>query len=288
MSNNNYNLSDAEAKILRQYLKEISKTPVLSLEEELELAEKYRKYGDEEALEKLIVSNLRYVVTIAKKFKAKGMSILDLINEGNAGLIVAARRFDPKKKGKLIGYAKWWIIQSIERAIQNQGSSIRLPAKKTSLYSDILKVKKEMQNLLQREPTTDELTEEMKIDKEDYEKVVQARNVVLSFDDPLLQDGDSELRLEDVLVDNNPLNADDLVMRNARKEILKKSLNTLTEKERAVIILRFGLEDGKELTLSEVGKILKLSRERVRQLEQSALKKLKMSKMVSDLLGYLN
>ncbi len=288
MSSNNYNLSDAEAKILRQYLKEISKTPVLSLEEELKLAEKYRKYGDEEALEKLIVSNLRYVVTIAKKFKAKGMSILDLINEGNAGLIVAARRFDPKKKGKLIGYAKWWIIQSIERAIQNQGSSIRLPAKKTSLYSDILKVKKEMQNLLQREPTTDELTEEMKIDKEDYEKVVQARNVVLSFDDPLLQDGDSELRLEDVLVDNNPLNADDLVMRNARKEILKKSLNTLTEKERAVIILRFGLEDGKELTLSEVGKILKLSRERVRQLEQSALKKLKMSKMVSDLLGYLN
>lgn len=288
MSNNNYNLSDAEAKILRQYLKEISKTLVLSLEEELELAEKYRKYGDEESLEKLIVSNLRYVVTIAKKFKAKGMSILDLINEGNAGLIVAARRFDPKKKGKLIGYAKWWIIQSIERAIQNQGSSIRLPAKKTSLYSDILKVKKEMQNLLQREPTTDELTEEMKIDKEDYEKVVQARNVVLSFDDPLLQDGDSELRLEDVLVDNNPLNADDLVMRNARKEILKKSLNTLTEKERAVIILRFGLEDGKELTLSEVGKILKLSRERVRQLEQSALKKLKMSKMVSDLLGYLN
>jgi RNA polymerase primary sigma factor len=288
VSNNNYNLSDAEAKILRQYLKEISKTLVLSLEEELELAEKYRKYGDEESLEKLIVSNLRYVVTIAKKFKAKGMSILDLINEGNAGLIVAARRFDPKKKGKLIGYAKWWIIQSIERAIQNQGSSIRLPAKKTSLYSDILKVKKEMQNLLQREPTTDELTEEMKIDKEDYEKVVQARNVVLSFDDPLLQDGDSELRLEDVLVDNNPLNADDLVMRNARKEILKKSLNTLTEKERAVIILRFGLEDGKELTLSEVGKILKLSRERVRQLEQSALKKLKMSKMVSDLLGYLN
>lgn len=288
MSSNNYNLSDAEAKILRQYLKEISKTPVLSLEEELKLAEKYRKYGDEEALEKLIVSNLRYVVTIAKKFKAKGMSILDLINEGNAGLIVAARRFDPKKKGKLIGYAKWWIIQSIERAIQNQGSSIRLPAKKTSLYSDILKVKKEMQNLLQREPTTDELTEEMKIDKEDYEKVVQARNVVLSFDDPLLQDGDSELRLEDVLVDNNPLNADDLVMRNARKEILKKSLNTLTEKERAVIILRFGLEDGKELTLSEVGKILKLSRERARQLEQSALKKLKMSKMVSDLLGYLN
>ncbi len=288
MSNNNYNLSDAEAKILRQYLKEISKTPVLTLEEELELAERYRKNGDEEALEKLIVSNLRYVVTIAKKFKAKGMSILDLINEGNAGLIIAARRFDPKKKGKLIGYAKWWIIQSIERAIQNQGSSIRLPAKKTSLYSDILKVKKEMQNQLQREPTTDELTEEMKIDKEDYEKVVQARNVVLSFDDPLLQDGESELRLEEVLVDKNPLNADDIVMRNARKEILKKSLATLTEKERAIIVLRFGLEDGKELTLSEVGKILKLSRERVRQLEQSALKKLKMSKIVSDLLGYLN
>ncbi|MCX7829566.1 MAG: RNA polymerase sigma factor RpoD/SigA [Acidobacteria bacterium] len=288
MAESPYSLTPDEEKILKQYLKEISRAPILTLEEEIELAKKYQKNGDEEALKKLVESNLKYVVSIAKRYRPKGISFLDLITEGNIGLITAAKRFDPKRKSKLITYAKWWIMQSIERAIQDHGSSIRLPAKKATLYSDIQKTKKDLFKELSREPTADELAEKMEIDKEDFDEVVTARNDKLSLEDFLLQSDDSEIRLEDMISETNVPTVEDKLTEKARKEITQKCLAELNEKERAVILLRFGFDGGDGLTLQEAGKRLKLSRERVRQLEQSALKKLRHSQKVNDILRYLN
>jgi len=283
-----HTLTNEEEKILKQYLKEISRAPILTLEEEIELAKRYRKYGDEEALQKLIVSNLKYVVSIAKKYRPKGVSFLDLITEGNIGLITAAKRFDPKRKSKLITYAKWWIMQSIERAIQDHGSTIRLPAKKASLYADIQKTRKDLFKELSREPTANELAEKMKIDKEDFDEVVTARNDMLSLEDFLLQSDDSEIRLEDMIPEKNIPSVEENLTAKAREEITEKCLAELNEKERAVIRLRYGFDGGEGLTLQETGKKLKLSRERVRQLEQSALRKLRHSQKVNDILRYLN
>lgn len=283
-----HTLTNEEEKILKQYLKEISRAPILTLEEEIELAKRYRKYGDEEALQKLIVSNLKYVVSIAKKYRPKGLSFLDLITEGNIGLITAAKRFDPKRKSKLITYAKWWIMQSIERAIQDQGSTIRLPAKKASLYADIQKTRKELFKELSREPTANELAEKMKIDKEDFDEVVTARNDMLSLEDFLLQSDDSEIRLEDMISEKNIPSVEENLTVKARKEIAEKCLAELNEKERAVMRLRCGFDGGEGLTLQEIGKKLKLSRERVRQLELSAIRKLRNSQKVNDILRYLN
>ena len=281
-------LTYEEEKILRQYLKEISRFPVLKPEEERKLAEKYQETGDEEALAKLVESNLKYVVTIAKRYRPKGLSILDLITEGNIGLISAARRFDPKKKIRLITYAKWWIMQSIERAIQDYTSSIRLPAKKASLYSDIQKTKKELFKVLSREPTTTELVEKMNIEKKDFDEVVMARNDMLSLEDYLLQNEDSELRLEDMISEKKVPSVEENFIEKARIEIIEKCLKELTEKERKVIILRYGLDGGVELTLQETGKRLNLSRERVRQIEQNAIKKIKQLQKEKNLLSYLN
>ncbi len=283
-----YSLSPNEEKILRQYLKEISRTPVLTLQEEIELAKKYQTNGDEDALSKLVVSNLKYVVVIAKKYRVKGISFLDLITEGNIGLLTAARRFDPQKKSKLITYARWWIMQSIERAIQDHSSSIRLPAKKAVLYQNIQKTKKDLFKELLREPTASELAEKMGIDKESFDEVVTAGNDMLSLEDFLSQSEDSEIRIEDMILDKNSPSVEDDLIAKARKEIIEKCLSELNEKERAVILLRYGLKDGEGLTLQETGRRLKLSRERVRQLEQSALKKLRHCQKITDILSYLN
>lgn len=287
MAENNYRRDDEE-KNLKNYLNTISRIPLLKSEEEYELAKRYRENGDEEALNKLIVSNLRFVVTLANKFKITGMSLLDLIHEGNIGLIIAAKRYDPAKKKRLITYAKWWILQSIERAIQNQGTPIKLPVQKTNKYLDILKAQNELKNRFNREPTKDEVADKANISKEDFEKIIRAKNSVLSLDEPLLQDDETEIRLEDVLEETNSFTADDFMMAQARGEILRKSLSILSDKERAVITLKYGLNDNKERTLSEVGKELKLSRERVRQLEKSAIQKLRRSQHIMDLLRSLN
>lgn len=283
-----YTLSEDEEKILRQYLKDISKTPILTLNEEIELAKRYQNTGDEEALSKLVLSNLKYVVNIAKKYRAKGISFLDLITEGNIGLITAAKRFDPKRKSKLITYAKWWIMQSIERAIQDHGSSIRLPAKKATLYQNIQKTKKDLYKELSREPTESELRDKMNIDKDAFDEVVAARTDMLSLEDFLLQNEESEIRLEDMISDKSAPSAEENLTARARREIIEKCLSELNEKERAVIRLRYGFEEGEGLTLQETGNRLKLSRERVRQLEKSALKKLRHSQKINDILRYLN
>jgi RNA polymerase primary sigma factor len=279
---------DPEAISLTRYLREISDQPLLTIEEEMELGKKYRETGDPEALTKLISRNLRYVAYIAKRYQNRGLSYLDLIHEGNIGLMEAARRFDPEKKRKLVTYAKWWIAQSIERALSDQGGPFRLPQKKAALYYDIQKTRNELARKLRREPTSAEIAKILEIDKTDVDEVVQAKNEMVSLDEPLLADEDIDIRLKDKIAEDNPKTVDDIIIEKARKEVLKACLSELSDKERAVLLYRYGFIDDDDLSLNEVGKIVGLSRERVRQIEEEALKKLQRSQKVNDLLRRLN
>lgn len=279
---------DPESTILRQYLKEISKKPLLTLEEELDLGRRYREKGDAEALTELISRNLRYVVHIAKRFQNRGLSLLDLINEGNLGLIEAARRFDPEKNIRLVHYADWWITQSIERALSDQGGPLRLPQKKATLFNNVQKARNELARSLNRDPSSAEIAEMLGIRKSDVEEVVQAKSEMLSLDEPLTADDDMDIRLKDKIADDNRKTGDEILIEKARKEILNSCLAELSEKERKVLLLRYGFVDDEDLSLKEVGKIIGLSRERVRQIEEEALRKLKRSQKVNDLLRRLN
>jgi len=279
---------DPESVSLRQYLKEISKRPLLSLEEELELGRRYRENGDREALTELIVRNLRYVVHIAKRFQNRGLSLLDLIHEGNLGLIEAAMRFDPEKNNRLVHYADWWITQSMERALSDQGGPLRLPQKKATLYNNIQKARNELTRKLNHDPSSAEIAEMLGIKETDVDEVVLAKNEMLSLDEPLLADEDVDIRLKDKIADDTRKTGDDILIEKARKEILNSCLAELSEKERKILLLRFGFIGDEDLSLKEVGKIMKLSRERVRQIEEEALKKLKRSQKVNDLLRRLN
>jgi len=288
VAGDNRGQADPESAILKQYLKEISKKPLLTLEEELELGRRYRENGDAEALTELISRNLRYVVHTAKRFQNRGLSLLDLIHEGNLGLIEAARRFDPGKNIKLVHYADWWITQSMERALSDQGGPLRLPQKKATLFNNVQKARSELTRSLNREPSSAEIAEMLGIKESDVCEVVQAKNEMLSLDEPLLADNDVDILLKDKIADNNRKTGDEILIEKARKEILNACLAELSEKERKVLLLRYGFVDDEDLSLKEVGKIIGLSRERVRQIEEEALRKLKRSQKVNDLLRRLN
>ena len=288
MAGDNRGQADPESAILKQYLKEISKKPLLTLEEELELGRRYRENGDAEALTELISRNLRYVVHTAKRFQNRGLSLLDLIHEGNLGLIEAARRFDPGKNIRLVHYADWWITQSMERALSDQGGPLRLPQKKATLFNNVQKARSELTRSLNREPSSAEIAEMLGIKESDVCEVVQAKNEMLSLDEPLLADNDVDILLKDKIADNNRKTGDEILIEKARKEILNACLAELSDKERKVLLLRYGFVDDEDLSLKEVGKIIGLSRERVRQIEEEALRKLKRSQKVNDLLRRLN
>lgn len=288
MAGDNRGQADPESAILKQYLKEISKKPLLTLEEELELGRRYRENGDAEALTELISRNLRYVVHTAKRFQNRGLSLLDLIHEGNLGLIEAARRFDPGKNIRLVHYADWWITQSMERALSDQGGPLRLPQKKATLFNNVQKARGELTRSLNREPSSAEIAEMLGIKESDVCEVVQAKNEMLSLDEPILADNDVDILLKDKIADNNRKTGDEILIEKARKEILNACLAELSQKERKVLLLRYGFVDDEDLSLKEVGKIIGLSRERVRQIEEEALRKLKRSQKVNDLLRRLN
>jgi RNA polymerase primary sigma factor len=288
MTKNSQGPADSENEILKQYLKEISGKPILTLDEEIELAKKYRKDGDPEAIATLIQRNLKYVVSVAFRYRNRGVPILDLIHEGNIGLIEAARRFDPDKKRKLVTYAKWWIAQSIERALSEQGGPLRLPQKKAALYYDIQKTRNELSRELHRDPTSTEIAKMLDIEKTDVDEVVQAKNDMYSLDEPLLADEEIDIRLKDKIAEDNPKTVDDIILEKARREVLRACLSELSEKERTVLLYRYGFHNDEDYSLKEVGKVIGLSRERVRQIEEEALKKLKRSQKVNDLLRRLN
>ena len=270
---------------LRLYLKEISQFPQLTAEEEQELGARVQA-GDEPAFRKMIESNLRFVVAMAKKYSRSGYPLHELINEGNMGLIEAASRFDPSRGVRFITYASWWIRQAILAAIAHHGQTFRLPPKlKHDLYRFETKVSRLTQELGRR-PSIEEISRELGMKEEEVRDLLGATPTEVSLNAPVGEEGD--MRLEEVIEDHSITPSDDILIAQSFEEQLQKLLGQLDDKERLIIERRFGLGDREPQTLAEIGTDLHLSRERIRQIEERALGKLRRSQRAKQLLGYLN
>jgi len=270
---------------LRLYLREISRFPQLTPEEEKELGARAQK-GDEEAFQKLIEANLRFVVAMAKKYARSGYPLHELINEGNLGLIEAVSRFDPSRGVRFITYASWWIRQAILAAIAHHGQVFRLPPKlKHELYRFDSKVARLTQELGHR-PTIDEISKGLGMEERDVRQMMEGTPTEVSLDTPIGEG--AEMRLEELIQDQSVTPVDELLIARSFEEQLQALLSQLDEKERVIIERRFGLGDREPQTLAEIGSDMKLSRERIRQIEERALGKLRRSQRAKQLLGYLN
>ena len=257
---------------VRMYLKEIGKVPLLSAEEEIELAKRMEE-GDEQAKQKLAEANLRLVVSIAKRYVGRGMLFLDLIQEGNLGLIKAVEKFDYRKGYKFSTYATWWIRQAITRAIADQARTIRIPVHMVETINKLIRVSRQLLQELGREPQPEEIAEVMDIPVERVREILKISQEPVSLETPIGEEEDSHLG-DFIPDDNMPVPADAAAF-TLLKEQLVEVLDMLTEREKKVLTLRFGLEDGRARTLEEVGKEFNVTRERIRQIEAKALRKLR-------------
>ena len=269
---------------VRMYLKEIGKVPLLTADEEIELAQRMEK-GDSKAKKKLAEANLRLVVSIAKRYVGRGMLFLDLIQEGNLGLIKAVEKFDYSKGYKFSTYATWWIRQAITRAIADQARTIRIPVHMVETINKLIRVSRQLLQELGREPTPEEIAEEMEIPVERVREILKISQEPVSLETPIGEEEDSHLG-DFIQDDNVPVPADAATF-TLLKEQLEDVLGTLTEREQKVLILRFGLEDGRSRTLEEVGKEFSVTRERIRQIEAKALRKLRHPSRSRKLKDYL-
>ena len=270
---------------VRMYLKEIGRIPLLSYENELELAKRVLK-GDESAKQKLAESNLRLVVSIAKKYVGRGMLFLDLIQEGNMGLIKAVEKFDFKKGFKFSTYATWWIRQSITRAIADQARTIRIPVHMVETINKLIRISRHLLQQLGREPTSEEIAAEMEITPEKVMEIQKIAQDPVSLETPIGEEEDSHLG--DFIPDDDQPAPHDSAAFTLLKEQLEEVMNTLTPREAKVLKLRFGLEDGKSRTLEEVGREFMVTRERIRQIEAKALRKLRHPTRSKKLRDYMN
>ena len=269
---------------VRMYLKEIGKVPLLTAEEEIELA-KRMEAGDEEAKKKLAEANLRLVVSIAKRYVGRGMLFLDLIQEGNLGLLKAVEKFDYRKGYKFSTYATWWIRQAITRAIADQARTIRIPVHMVETINKLIRVSRQLLQELGREPTSEEIAEEMNMPVERVREILKISQEPVSLETPIGEEEDSHLG--DFIQDENvPVPADAAASALLREQ-LQEVLETLTEREQKVLRLRFGLDDGRTRTLEEVGKEFNVTRERIRQIEAKALRKLRHPSRSRKLKDYL-
>ena len=269
---------------VRMYLKEIGKVPLLSAEEEIELA-KRMELGDQEAKKRLAEANLRLVVSIAKRYVGRGMLFLDLIQEGNLGLIKAVEKFDYRKGYKFATYATWWIRQAITRAIADQARTIRIPVHMVETINKLIRVSRQLLQELGREPTPEEIAKEMDMPVERVREILKISQEPVSLETPIGEEEDSHLG-DFIQDDNVPVPADAAAF-TLLKEQLEEVLGTLTEREQKVLTLRFGLEDGRARTLEEVGKEFNVTRERIRQIEAKALRKLRHPSRSRKLKDYL-
>ena len=270
---------------VRMYLREIGRIPLLSYDEELELAKKVLE-GDEEAKQKLAESNLRLVVSIAKKYVGRGMLFLDLIQEGNMGLIKAVEKFDYTKGYKFSTYATWWIRQAITRAIADQARTIRIPVHMVETINKLIRTSRHLLQQLGREPTPEEIAEEMEIPVEKVTEIQKIAQDPVSLETPIGEEDDSHLG--DFIQDDESPAPQDAAAYTLLREQLEEVMKTLTPREAKVLKLRFGLEDGKTRTLEEVGKEFNVTRERIRQIEAKALRKLRHPSRSKKLKDYMN
>ncbi|MCR5792315.1 MAG: RNA polymerase sigma factor RpoD [Lachnospiraceae bacterium] len=269
---------------VRMYLKEIGKVPLLTAEEEIELAQRMEK-GDEEAKKKLAEANLRLVVSIAKRYVGRGMLFLDLIQEGNLGLIKAVEKFDYQKGYKFSTYATWWIRQAITRAIADQARTIRIPVHMVETINKLIRVQRQLLQELGREPSIEEVAEEMNMPIERVREIQKISQEPVSLETPIGEEEDSHLG-DFIQDDNVPVPAEAAAF-TLLKEQLIEVLSTLTDREQKVLRLRFGLDDGRTRTLEEVGREFSVTRERIRQIEAKALRKLRHPSRSRKLKDYL-
>ena len=257
---------------VRMYLKEIGKVPLLTADEEIELAKRMEE-GDEEAKKRLCEANLRLVVSIAKRYVGRGMLFLDLIQEGNLGLIKAVEKFDYRKGYKFSTYATWWIRQAITRAIADQARTIRIPVHMVETINKLIRVSRQLLQEYGREPLPEEIAEEMGISEDKVREIIKIAQEPVSLETPIGEEEDSHLG--DFIPDDDAPAPADAAAFTLLKEQLMSVLSTLTPREEMVLKLRFGLEDGRARTLEEVGREFKVTRERIRQIEAKALRKLR-------------
>lgn len=273
---------------VRLYLREIGKIPLLNADEELELAQKVVQ-GDKRAKDKMAEANMRLVVSIAKRYSGRGLDFLDLIQEGNTGLLRAVEKFDPDKGFKFSTYATWWIRQAITRAIADQARTIRIPVHMVETINKLLRTQRRMTQELNREPTIEELAKELEMEPEKVEYVIKIKQDIHSLDAGVGRDGDddSESVLGDFIEDEEAESPEASAANQLLKEQVAGILSALTEREQKIIKMRFGLDDGKNHTLEEVGQEFSVTRERIRQIEAKALAKLRKHKDAKKLYEYL-
>ncbi len=270
---------------MRLYLKEIAKIPLLSAEEEKELGRRVQK-GDRAALQKMVESNLRFVIKIAKKYRGHGISFLDLINEGNLGLIEAAKRFDPERNVKFTSYAVWWIRQSILHAISSLGHPMKLPAKVSNTLYRVGKTIAKTSHSLNRRPTLKEIADDVGISEKELNAALELAGEATSLNQPLDKEGD--LVLGDMLEDTKVPSVEERTISQFLKQHLNEALHELDKNEERVLRMRFGLDEESPCTLKQIGDKMGLSRERIRQIEAKALTKLRSHRRSSSLQSYLN
>lgn len=276
--------TNRESLSLDKYLQEIGKVSLLTLEDEIELAIKI-KQGNIAALETLTKANLRFVVSVAKQYQNQGLSLGDLINEGNLGLIKAAMRFDETRGFKFISYAVWWIRQSILQALAEQSRIVRLPLNRVGILNKIGKAYNNLEQEFEREPSSSELAQELNMDEEEVTDTLKVSGRHVSMDAPFIQG--EENRLLDVIESEELPNPDHILMKESLKTEIERALATLSEREAEVIKLYFGLNKDHSLTLEEIGERFNLTRERVRQIKEKAIRRLRHASRCKNLKAYL-
>lgn len=281
-------LDDISDDSVRLYLREIGKIPLLSAEEEMELAQRVIQ-GDKRAKDKMAEANMRLVVSIAKRYSGRGLDFLDLIQEGNTGLLRAVEKFDPDKGFKFSTYATWWIRQAITRAIADQARTIRIPVHMVETINKLLRTQRRMTQELNREPTIEELSKELDMEPEKIEYVMKIKQDISSLDAGVGRDGDEEDSvLGDFIEDEDTVSPEESATNQLLKEQVNDVLSSLSDREQKIVRMRFGLDNGKSHTLEEVGQEFAVTRERIRQIEAKALAKLRKHKDAKKLYEYLS
>lgn len=277
-------ITQRETASFDKYLQEISREKMINPEEEADLAKRIRE-GDQRALDKLVRANLRFVVSVAKQYQHQGLSLQDLINEGNIGLIKAAKRFDETKGFKFISYAVWWIRQSILQALGERSKLIRIPLNQVGTLSKIRKATSDLEQRLEREPNADELAESTELSSSEIQNAISAQTKSVSMDAPF-SDQDS-FSLHDILVDDDSPAADSSVMKDSLQNEILRALSTLPKREGEIVKLFFGIGENYGHSLEEIATQFHLTRERVRQIKEKALRRLKLNPKTNILRGYL-